>query len=37
MLYDYYNPEALVALPPADFDIRAQPPSELGKAVAVAN
>src|SRR3984957_7730810 len=28
VLYDYYNPEALVALPPADFNIKASSPSE---------
>ena len=28
VLYDYYNPEALVALPPADFIIKATSPSE---------
>lgn len=27
MLYDYYNPEALVALPPADFNVQARPQS----------
>jgi A-macroglobulin TED domain/Alpha-2-macroglobulin family/Carboxypeptidase regulatory-like domain/MG2 domain/A-macroglobulin receptor binding domain len=34
VLYDYYNPEALVALPPADFDIKAIPQSEPVKTVA---
>jgi hypothetical protein len=34
VLYDYYNPEALVALPPADFNIKASPPSEPVKTVA---
>jgi hypothetical protein len=28
VLYDYYNPEALVALPPIDFNIKASSPSE---------
>ena len=28
ILYDYYNPEALVALPPADFNVKAIPHSE---------
>jgi hypothetical protein len=34
VLYDYYNPEALVALPPADFIIKASPQSEPVEAVA---
>jgi hypothetical protein len=34
VLYDYYNPEALVALPPADFNIKAIPQSEPVKTVA---
>jgi hypothetical protein len=34
VLYDYYNPEALVALPPADFNIKATPQSEPVKTVA---
>ncbi|HEY3975266.1 MAG TPA: alpha-2-macroglobulin family protein [Candidatus Sulfotelmatobacter sp.] len=34
ILYDYYNPEALVALPPADFNVKPSPQSEPGKTVA---
>ena len=34
VLYDYYNPEALVVLPPADFNIKAIPQSEAVKTVA---
>lgn len=34
VLYDYYNPEALVTLPPADFNIKPNPESEPGKTVA---
>jgi len=34
VLYDYYNPEALVTLPPADFNITASPQSERVKPVA---
>jgi hypothetical protein len=34
VLYDYYNPEALVTLSPADFNITANPPSEPVTAVA---
>jgi A-macroglobulin receptor binding domain len=34
VLYDYYNPDALVALPPADFIIKASPQSEPVKTVA---
>ncbi|MGA9043157.1 MAG: alpha-2-macroglobulin family protein [Terriglobales bacterium] len=34
VLYDYYNPEALVALPPADFNVKAIPHSEPVKTVA---
>jgi len=34
VLYDYYNPEALVALPPADFNIKPIPQSEPMKTVA---
>ena len=34
VLYDYYNPDALVALPPADFNIKASPQSEPVKTVA---
>jgi hypothetical protein len=34
VLYDYYNTEALVTLPPADFNLRASPQSEPVKTVA---
>src|ERR1022692_551164 len=34
VLYDYYNPEALVALPPADFNVQARTLADLGKTVA---
>jgi hypothetical protein len=34
VLYDYYNPEALVALPPADFNVKAIPQSDAVKTVA---
>ena len=31
VLYDYYNPEAQVALPPADFNVQARPQTESVK------
>ncbi|MGC2447731.1 MAG: hypothetical protein WA477_08800 [Candidatus Sulfotelmatobacter sp.] len=34
VLYDYYNPEALVALPPSDFNVKPIPHSEPVKTVA---
>jgi CD109 antigen len=34
VLYDYYNPEALVALPPADFNVQARSQSGSVKTVA---
>jgi hypothetical protein len=34
LLYDYYNPDARVVLPPADFVVQ-RPQPEVGQAVAV--
>jgi len=34
VLYDYYNPEAMVTLPPADFIVETNPLENLGNAVA---